>query len=428
MFIVYDLIFMVFALLSLPVYLFKGKMHRGLFERLGFIPKLAWSRPVWVHAVSVGEVMSVKGLIRELKKAYPGKQIVISTVTATGNQVAKSIADAGIFLLYLPFDLSFIVNSVISRVNPCFFVIAETEVWPNLITCLYKKQIPIVIVNARISDASVKGYAAVKFLLKSVINKVNLICAQSEQDAQRFKNALGASSGIIKVTGNMKFDFTIPSMHEGAEIALRKDMSVLPSDKLLVCGSTRPGEEEVILKVYKELLREFGNFKLVIAPRHPDRSQEVSSLVSRFGFNSVFISRLPYECVSCMTRPVFILDTIGNLLEFYKAADIVFVGGSLVRLGGHNILEPAIFAKPVIFGPHMFNFRDICGLFLKENAGIMVHNDAELKVKIAMLLNSPQEARAFGERARELIRKNQGATSRNIGEIQKVVAACGGLC
>ncbi|MCX5710805.1 MAG: 3-deoxy-D-manno-octulosonic acid transferase, partial [Candidatus Omnitrophica bacterium] len=397
-----------FAIISLPVYLFKGKLHRGLLERLGFLPKVAWSRPIWVHAVSVGEVMSVKGLIREIRKVYPGRQIVLSTVTATGNQIAKSIADTNIFLLYLPFDLSFIVNSVLSRINPSIFIIAETEIWPNLICALNKKRIPVMIVNGRISDSSARGYRLVKFLLKRIVNKLNLICAQSERDARRFKEALGAKESRIRITGNMKFDFSIPVFQEDAQIKLRKDMMLHPTDKLLVCGSTRPGEEEIILKAYKELLPEFSNLLLVIAPRHPDRSEEILSIVAKSGFKGVKISRLPYECATCMTHPVFILDTIGNLLEFYKAADLVFVGGSLVRTGGHNILEPAIFAKPVIFGPHMFNFRDIADLFLKENAGVMVQNEEELKKQITFLLNSPQEARSLGERARQLIVKNQG--------------------
>jgi 3-deoxy-D-manno-octulosonic-acid transferase len=428
MFIIYDLIFLVFAVASLPVYLFKGKLHRGLFERLGFIPRVSWSRPIWVHAVSVGEVMSVRGLIHELRKEYPGKQIILSTVTATGNQVARSAADANIFLLYLPFDLSFIVNSVLSRVNPSLFIIAETEVWPNLIACLYKRRIPTLIVNGRISDASVGGYAVAKFMLKPVINKLNLICAQSEQDSRRFKDALGASAEIIRVTGNMKFDIPIPELRDSAGFALRKDMAMYPQDKLLVCGSTRPGEEITILVAYKKLLREFSGLKLVLAPRHPERSREVSLLASKSGFNGVLVSRLPYECAACLTQPVFILDTIGNLLEFYKIADIVFVGGSLVSLGGHNILEPALFSKPVIFGPHMFNFRDISSLFREEKAGIMVNDGKELCEAVAGLLNSPHDARVLGERAAELIRKNRGATSRNLAEIRKLIAASGGLC
>ncbi|MCX5710004.1 MAG: 3-deoxy-D-manno-octulosonic acid transferase [Candidatus Omnitrophica bacterium] len=423
MFILYDLIFLIFAIVSLPVYLFKGKLHRGLLERLGFLPKVAWSRPIWVHAVSVGEVMSVKGLIHEIKKSYPGKQIILSTVTATGNQVAKSIADTNIFLLYLPFDLSFIVNSVLSRINPSIFIIAETEIWPNLICALNKRKIPVMIVNGRISDASAKRYRPVRFLLKRIVNKIDLICAQSERDAKRFKEALGAKEERIRITGNMKFDFSLPVFQEGAQIKLRKEMTLHPTDKLLVCGSTRPGEEEVILRVYKELLREFKNLLIVIAPRHPDRSEEIVSIVSKSGFKAVKISHLPYECATCIAHPVFILDTIGNLLEFYKAADLVFVGGSLARTGGHNILEPAIFAKPVIFGPHMFNFRDIADLFLKENAGIMVRNDEELKKQVAFLLHSPQEAQALGERARQLIVKNQGATLRNIEQIRILVAA-----
>ena len=206
MFILYDLIFLVFTLIYLPIYLFRGKFHRGFLARLGILPKnLSLDRPVWIHAVSLGEAISTRGLVEELRKAYPHKKFALSTVTATGNKIAREISRTGDFVTYLPLDFSFTVKTVINRINPGLFIIAETEIWPNLIAHLSKKGIPIVTVNARISDSSFKGYSAIKPLIKPILNKISLFCAQADLDADRLKK-LGVAADKIKVTGNMKFD------------------------------------------------------------------------------------------------------------------------------------------------------------------------------------------------------------------------------
>jgi 3-deoxy-D-manno-octulosonic-acid transferase len=415
MFILYNLAFLIFAIIWLPVYLFRGKFHKGFSARLGKLPaNLNLDRPIWIHAVSVGEAASVAGLAEELRRLYPDKKFVISTVTATGNKIAKRIAKEGDLVTYLPLDLSWIVRSTIDRINPSIFIIAETEIWPNLIRYLRKKNIPVITVNGRISDKSFKGYLGIKLLIKPVLEKVSLFCVQSERDAERFK-ALGVAAEKVKVTGNMKFDiFGKVTVESGQDY--RSMLRIKTDEKLLVAASTHPKEERIILDVYKELSTKFSGLRLLIAPRHPERAHEIFGLIKRSGFNSARISRIIREPPKDR-RTIFILDTIGQLLNFYSICDIVFVGGSLIKKGGHNILEPAALARPVIFGPNMFNFRDITELFLLNRAAIMVHNDLELTENIEGLLKDPAKAKELGEAGRRLIQQNQGATLKNAHEI-----------
>jgi len=421
MFILYNLIFLVFTLVCLPAYLFKGKFHRGFLARLGAPFKdLSLARPIWIHAVSLGEAISIRGLSEELRKSYPDKKFVISTVTPAGNKIAKTIAKDGDLVTYLPLDFSFIVRKVINRINPGIFIIAETEIWPNLITYLHKKNIPIVTVNARISDASFKGYLAVRFLIKPILNKINLFCSQTELDADRLRR-LGAIPDKVKVTGNMKFDQLGLAPARG----YREKLGLSFSDKLLIAGSTHPGEEEIILRVYAGLLNKFPGLKLLIAPRHPQRAGDLLKITAAYGFKGLEISRLNSVNISSKDNPVFILDTVGELVNFYSAADIVFVGGSLIKRGGHNILEPANFGKPVIFGPHMFNFRDISGMFLKNNAAIMVKTEADLALALEEILKSGSRAPQLAANAKAVIARNQGATLRNMEAIKFIGLADG---
>lgn len=382
--------------------------------RLGFLRKApALNNPIWIHAVSVGEAMAVKGLLEEIKNAYPGRKLIISTITETGNKIAASIAKEGDFVTYLPLDFSFIVKSVIDRMKPAFFIIAETELWPNLILYLYKKKIPVVLVNGRISDKSFRGYSCVRFLLRPVLEKVSLFCVQTDRDAQRFMR-LGVSRDKIHVTGNMKFDAVTYAQYN-------PDLKPGPKERFLVAGSTHPGEEGIILEAYRQLCKEFSQLRLIIAPRHPERAAEVENIVVESGFKPVRISTLknPAERPES-AAPVFILDTVGELMSYYAIADIVFIGGSLIKKGGHNILEPASLSKAILFGPHMFNFRDITELFLDKKAAISVRNQEELTKNIGYLLNDPGKIIQLGQLAYELVLKNQGATKRNLGLIRRL--------
>ena len=410
MFILYDLIFLVFTLVCLPVYLFKGKFHRGFLARLGVLPgNLSLDRPIWVHAVSVGEAKSIGGLLEELRKIYPAKKFVISTVTPTGNKIALSLRKPGDLVTYLPLDFSFIVSRVINRINPELFIIAETEIWPNLIAYLYKKGVPVVTVNARISDASFRGYSSVKLLIRPILNKISLFCSQSEFDADRLMK-LGVATAKIKVTGNMKFDQLLSPVQAAG---YREKLGLGLDDRLFIAGSTHQGEEEIILGVYKKLLNNFPNLKLLIAPRHPQRVAGLLKTVSGFGFKGLEISKLEPQRLSEARNPVFILDTVGELANFYTAADVVFIGGSLIKKGGHNILEPASLGKPVIFGPHMFNFRDIAEMFLKNNAALMVKDEGDLLSAVTRLLKDNSLALQLRDNAASIIAKNKGATVRN---------------
>jgi 3-deoxy-D-manno-octulosonic-acid transferase len=420
MFIVYNLIFLIFALLYFPFYLFRGKLNVGFLRRLGFLPaQLNLDRPIWIHAVSVGEAIAIKGLIAQLRVAYPGKKLVISTVTATGNKVAQSLVKDGDFLTYLPLDFSFIVKRVLKKINPCMFIIAETEIWPNLIICLDKLQIPVVTVNGRISDSSYGGYRLIKFFIRPILRMVKQFCMQSDLDALRLES-LGVDKQRIQVTGNVKFDINLDPIAELNVLTYRTKLWLGQFDKLLVCGSTHPGEEELIFAAYYELLLIFPKLRLLIAPRHPERSEKISRLAADRGFMPVLISNISGACPTCMNSPVFILDTIGELFNYYSAADIVFVGGSMVKKGGHNILEPASLKKPVIFGPYMFNFRSISELFLANQAALMVTDSRELADKIKELLNNDFLAKGLVERAYELIIKNRGATNKNIQIIKQL--------
>jgi 3-deoxy-D-manno-octulosonic-acid transferase len=421
MFIIYNFIVLIFVLVYFPLYLLRGKFHRGFTRRLGFLPaNLGLNRPIWIHAVSVGEAVAIKGLVTQLRKAYPDKKLVISTVTATGNKIAQGLLKDGDLLTYLPLDFSFIVKKVLLKINPSMFIIAETEIWPNLITCLDKQRIPVVVVNGRISDGSYFGYCIIKLFIRPVLRKVKQFCVQSDTDALRLQN-LGVDKNRIQVTGNVKFDINLKfNTLEPDGLAYRNKLWMAQDDKLLVCGSTHHKEEELIFKAYKELLLGFPKLKLLVAPRHPERSGSIGRLAVRAGFMPVFISSIFGACPTCINNPVFILDIIGELLNYYSAADVVFVGGSLVKTGGHNIIEPASLKKPVIFGPQMFNFRDITELFLKNNAALMVHNQNELTDKIKEILGSNLTAKQLTERAYRLILENSGATQKNIRIIQQI--------
>lgn len=414
MFLIYDFLFLIICLIYLPIYLFKHKFHSGFNARLGRLPKdLDLGRPIWVHAVSVGEAMSIKELVAELRQEFPVLRFIISTVTPTGNNVVKSFARRQDFVTYLPFDFSFIVNKVIERVNPKVFIIVETELWPNLIRCLFKRNIPIVVVNCRISDSSLGGYKAFKFLFKPLLNKINLFCCQSNQDAARLE-MIGANKNNIRVTGNMKFDLKAASA-SFEDAGLKLD----DSEELLVAGSTHPGEEEIILQIYKTLRKSHPELRLLIAPRRPERAREVAEIARKNGFDYQFVSGMSGQNVQ--SPVVFILDTIGKLVSFYAIADIVFMGGTMIKKGGHNIIEPAALGKPVIFGQYMFNFRDIAFQFVESNCAVMAHNEKELEEKISFFLDNPESAAELGRRAQALVARNRGATHRNIELIKQII-------
>ncbi|MDD5045187.1 MAG: 3-deoxy-D-manno-octulosonic acid transferase [Candidatus Omnitrophica bacterium] len=408
MFFIYDILLLILILLYLPFAIFKGKFRRDFILRLSRLPSgVKFDRPIWLHAVSVGEVVSAQPLLEKLRQAYPGRQIIISTITATGNKVARGLAGGKEFVFYLPLYFSFMMRGLINRIDPAVCIIMETELWPNLITCLHKKGVPIILVNARVSDASYGKYKFAKFFFEPILKKIDIFCAQSQADAARFVS-LGALEAKVKITGNMKFDIAAKELGEQ-----RSDLFFSARDRLFVAGSTHRGEEEIILSAFKKLSTEFPDLKLLLAPRHPERAADVAGLVASYGFNPVFMSRNE----GLQEKPIFILDSVGRLASLYAQASVVFVGGSLVKKGGHNVIEPAYFKKAIIIGPYMHNFKDITGCFLKMNALVMVRNKDELEVALRSLLKDDARRAGLGESAFQVIRAQQGASARDLEQI-----------
>lgn len=432
MFILYDLIYLILAVLYLPYFFLRlsrdRKYAEGFLIRLGILPRqmlkeLADKKIIWLHAVSVGEVIGGQGLIRDLLKDYPDYRLVVSTVTRTGNQIARKMAGGDYSVIYFPFDLSWIVRKIIDRINPVLFLAFETEIWPNFINYLFKKRIPLALVNGRISVASFKGYNRVRFILRNILGKFDLFCMQSALDAQRII-ALGASKKKVKIAGNMKFD--IPAADcEPQTISLNLN----PDQQLFVAGSTHPGEEEIILDVFRTVKQKFSNLRLLIAPRHPERTSQIEKLVSKYGFDTIRISQLSRQNLPAVSRgvqstthneTVFILDTIGQLKAIYSLATVVFVGGSLIPHGGQNPIEPAILAKPILFGPHLSNFKEVTDVLLDRRAAILVNSGCELKENLLRLLADSSERTEIGIRARQSVEISRGATRRCVNLIKEI--------
>ncbi len=446
----YDLIFALYAFVYLPILIWKGKFDRHLLERCGIFEReaLGWcashDKTVWVHAVSVGEVVAARPLVEKLKKEFPACGIVISTTTKAGNRLAKDVVfkrhtpepGAEVLVIYLPLDSSGIVRRVVDVVKPAFFGMMETELWPNLILALSEKGVPIVLLNGRISDKSYPWYRAASFFMRPALARIDRFCMQSELDAQRIRS-IGADPGKVRLTGNVKFDNLVivppgPSRDTGEAVAaLRATLGIGPDEDVIVAGSTHSPEEEVLIALYKNLLARFSQVRLLLAPRHIERSVRVESLVRKHGFIPARISRM--KNVSAPARaagrdaaqgerpPVLILDTVGQLKDIYACATVVFMGGSLMRKGGHNLIEPAVHGRPILFGPYMSNFRDMADLFIRYGAAMKVEDRGALERALWSLLNSPEDRERMGKNARELVRTNAGAAERTMDAIREVL-------
>jgi 3-deoxy-D-manno-octulosonic-acid transferase len=420
--IIYNFLFITLFLLFLPILALRKKLHRGYLERLGFLPSYNHTqKTIWLHAVSVGEIISSRELIKQLKLEFPDKLLVISTITKAGNNLAKTIAGNEAVVTYLPLDISFLIKRFIRRFNVWVFIAMETEIWPNLFTQLKSANIPILILNGRVSNQSLEKYKFVKSILKPILERVDLFAMQNKDYAQRIIQ-LGAPEKKVEITGNMKFD---NAHYSSKDIIDYKEKLNLKSNSLLwVCGSTHPGEEKIILRAFKQLIKHFPNLELLLAPRHIERVQELEKLISEYGFLPTRISKLGLGRPLAQTRQIFILDTIGQLSQFYSLASVVFIGGSLVKKGGHNILEPANYAKPIVFGPYMHNFSDIKDLFLENDAAIVANDAIELEDSISMIAEAESLlVKNMGIKAKQIVDNNRGATNRNIILIKDVLSS-----
>jgi 3-deoxy-D-manno-octulosonic-acid transferase len=415
MFILYDIIFLFFLMVYLPIALVKGKGHWGMLQRWGnFSPalreRLKGRSNIWVHAVSVGEVLAVQGLIQALHLRFPAYQMVVTTVTKTGYELAQNRLQGLAVILYAPVDMSWVVHRYMTLIRPKIYLCVETEIWPNLFWALAHHRVPVIIVNGRISDHSFLRYRKLRFFLKRPLSVVQVFCMQSAEDARRVI-VLGAPADRVQVVGNMKFD----GLKAGPTDAKVCRLPEAWADCVWVAGSTHPGEERIVLEIYGELRKRFARLRLIIAPRHIERIAEVAQDVSQLGFQPVMFSQIDRSPLG--DQEVIVVDTIGQLAALYQSATIVFVGKSLTGKGGQNILEPAAFGKPIIVGPYMQNFRQIMEQFLAVGAIRQVQDVAGLQAAMCQYLTHPPQAQALGERARTLIGQNQGATERTLSFI-----------
>jgi 3-deoxy-D-manno-octulosonic-acid transferase len=418
MYLLYNTALALALLLGCPYFLFQalrhGKYRKGFFERLGRVPpRLEQSRPsIWIHAVSVGEVLAVSELVRALRRAFPELKTVVSTTTDTGQKlVASCFGKENVF--YFPFDFSFAIRPWLSALEPRLIVIAETELWPNLFRLAKQSGARVVVVNARISDRSFRGYSRWRIFLRRVLAGVDLFLAQTAEDARRLI-AIGAPAEKVLTAGNLKYDVPTPSE---PPLVGQLHTVLSQSGPVLVCGSTVAGEEELLLDAFGKILTTHSRAVMLLAPRHPERFAEVACLVEQ--------SRIPLTRRSrwnggSLAGAVLLIDSIGELASLYALADLAFVGGSLVPRGGHNIIEPAQHAAPVLVGEHTENFRDIVDLF-KSHKALRIVSPTNLAVTFLELLDDDDARRALGRRGVETLRSQQGGTQLTLTKIRELL-------
>lgn len=390
-----------------------GRYRAGLLGRLGFVPRavreaVAGRQVVWIHAVSVGEVMAATSLVRELRAALPGWVVAVSTTTATGQKLARErFRDAPVF--YLPLDFKFAVRRYLAALRPRMVVLMESELWPRLIQQCEQDGIALAVVNARVSDRSLPRYLWLRKLWRPLLERVSLYLAQSAENAERLER-IGAPADRVRVAGNLKYDIRV-SGESDLTAMLRKRLP--EGSPVLVCGSTLEGEERMLLEAWPHMLAAEPNSVMVLAPRHPDRFAAVWAQVAESGFSCVRASEFLADPTDMHGGSIFLLDTIGDLASMYSLGTAAFVGGSLVAKGGHNPLEPARFGVPVVMGPSFENFREIVAEMRVEDA-IRVVSPATLGDTLVALLNDNSEAQAMGERGRRVFEAESGATARTM--------------
>jgi len=372
-------------------------------ERFGIIEPPLGERVIWVHAVSVGEVQAAEPLVRALLEKYPVYSLLVTTVTPTGSARVMALFGDEVAHVYAPYDLPGAVKRFFQRVRPQLAIVMETELWPNLFHACHDRQVPLLLVNARLSAKSMAGYLQVKRLVARTLDNITEIAAQGETDAKRLER-LGAQHDRITVSGNLKFEQRIPAgLQERAEV-LRRDWGT--DRPVWVAASTHAGEDELLLDVFSQLRKQFADCLLVLVPRHPERFESVTELCRQRGMNTLLRSEMrPCDAET----QVFVGDSMGELLLFLAAADVAFVGGSLVPHGGHNMLEPAALGIPVVTGSHVFNFTEICDLLLQAGACAKVESIAELAATLERWLGDASERHRVGEQGRAVVEKNRGA-------------------
>ncbi|MEZ5493281.1 MAG: lipid IV(A) 3-deoxy-D-manno-octulosonic acid transferase [Pseudomonadales bacterium] len=380
-------------------------------ERFGLFPAPAFdhSKPViWLHAVSVGETLAAVPLIKKLQQDHPNWQWVITTTTPTGSDRVRAVFGDTVFHVYAPYDLPIFLRAFLQRTTPALLIVMETELWPNTIHSCRQRNIPVVIANARLSEKSARGYAKFPTLTRNMLHEIHCVAAQQHTDGERFV-ALGLPREKLFVTGSIKFDLTLDEAVQKKTTALRAQWSQHNTRPVWLAASTHLGEDSVILDTFTQLKKQFSDLLLVIVPRHPERFSTVTAQCESTGLS---VQRHSQQLTPDMDTDIIIGDTMGELMAFYGAADIAFVGGSLVPVGGHNLIEPAAWACPIISGPHLFNFSEVETLLRDNNALTIAKNANDMAQHIQQWLTDAPLRTSTGERAKAVADSNRGALNK----------------
>jgi 3-deoxy-D-manno-octulosonic-acid transferase len=428
MYLVYSLLTLALFVGVSPYFLYQAIRYQkyigSLRQRLGFLPisfNIDADESIWIHAVSVGEALTARALAADLKSRYPRLRLFLSTTTMAGQQAAKGGFSNIDGLFYFPFDWTFIVRRTLGIVRPRLFIMMETEIWPNLLRECRRRGVKTVLINGRISSRSYPRYRLVRPFFRRVLADVDRFCMQSEESVRRLVD-LGASADRISVTGSLKFDsLELPSAtpHGRPRERVLRFFRVPPHRTVVIAGSTMRGEEAAVLRAFARVKEAQPSALLVLAPRHPERFGEAERLAREAGFVTTRRSELPVDAEP--REDVIVLDSIGELAQLYQVATAVFVGGSLADHGGHNILEPAVFGKPILFGPHMQNFKEIAEAFLSNDAAIRVASDRELEEMLLALVTDPVRRARLGAAARALVEANRGAKTKTLAVIGELL-------
>ena len=424
----YSVLIVAFFAVMSPFLIYQAVRYRkyiGSFtQRLGYLPvsfNLDGDESIWIHAVSVGEVLTARALLPALRERYPKLRLFLSTTTMTGQQIARNNLQYVDEVFYFPFDLGFIVHRTLQLVRPRLFIMMETEIWPNQLRACRRAGVKTMLVNGRISSRSYPRYRLARPFFRRVLRHVDRFCMQSDESARRVID-IGADRDRVIVTGSLKFDsLEIPGsqpIDRGRNRVLRY-FRMSPDRPVVIAASTLKGEEEPVLDAFQRIRATMTNALLIIAPRKPQRFEDAERLARRAGWNVARRSELRVDAEP--RHDVVILDTIGELAQLYQVATAVFVGGSLVDSGGHNILEPAVFGKPIVFGPYMQNFAEIAQTFVENAAAIQVRNGRELEVALLDLLGDPVRRARLGAAARALVEANRGARTKTLAAIAQLL-------
>lgn len=424
---VYTLLIVALAAVLAPWFAYQAlRYHKyigNLAQRMGYLPvsfNLDGDDSIWIHAVSVGEALTARALIPDLRQRYPGLRIFVSTTTLSGQQIARTRLQDVDAVFFFPFDLPPFVNRTLRLVRPKIFIMMETEIWPNLLRACRRLGVKTVLVNGRISSRSYPRYRLARGFFRHVLADVDRFCMQSEESARRIVE-IGAAPARVVVTGSLKFEsLDLPGAVPGRGVGrVLRFFRIAPGRPVLIAGSTMKGEEPLVLRAFAAVRREWPNALLILAPRKPERFSEAEALAQGEGMSVVPRTRLEIDAEP--RADVVVLDSIGELAPLFQVATVVFIGGSLVDHGGHNILEPAAHGKPIVFGPHMQNFAEIAEAFVSNQAAIQVRDAGELADVCVRLVGDGVERARLGAAARAMVEANRGAKPRTLDAIAELL-------